>query len=123
MEMYKLASQSRLRFTTNKGLLSTEQLWDLSLAELDGLAVALEAEHNQSGKKSFLVKTSVKDRTAKLRFDIVLDVLTTKAEAAQAATEAREIKEHNNKILALIAEKQDESLKGKDIKELEAMLK
>lgn len=123
MENYKLASQQKLRFQTNKGLLSTEQLWDLTLEDLDALAVSLEIEHKESGKKSFLVKTSVKDKTAKLRFDVVLDVLNTKVEEAQIAAEAAEIKEHNKKIIALIAEKKDESLKGLSIKQLEAKLK
>lgn len=123
MENFKLASQQKLRFQTNRGSLSTEQLWDLSLEELDALAVSLETEHKESGKKSFLVTKSVKDKTAKLRFDVVLDVLTTKVEEAQAVAEAKEIKTHNEKIITLIAEKQDESLKGKSIKQLEALLK
>lgn len=123
MDNFKLASQQKLRFQTTKGLLSTEQLWDLPLDELDFLAVSLEIEHKESGKKSFLVKTSVKDKTAKLRFDVVLDVLNTKVEEAQIAAEAAEIKEHNKKIIGLIAEKQDESLKGLSIKQLEAKLR
>jgi hypothetical protein len=123
MENFKLASQQKLRFQTNKGLLSTEQLWDLSLDDLDALAVSLETDHKQSGKKSFLIKTTLKDKTSKLRFDVALDVLNTKVEEMQAATEAAEIKEHNKKIISLISEKQDESLKGKSIKQLEGMLR
>lgn len=123
MDNFKLASQQKLRFQTSKGLLSAEQLWDLSLAELDELAVSLEAAHNQSAKKSFLVKSSAKDKTAKLRFDIVLDVLNTKADAEAAALEAQEDKAHNEKILGLIVEKQDESLKGKSVAELKKMLR
>ena len=123
MENYKSASQQKLRYQTTKGLLNTEQLWDLSLNELDSLAVALETEHQQSGKKSFLAKTSAKDKTSKLKFDVVLDVLNTKSEEAQAAQEAAENKAHNKKIIELISEKQDESLRGKSIKQLEAMLK
>ena len=107
MENFKSASQQKLRFQTNKGLLSVEQLWDLSLEDLDALAVSLETEHKESGKKSFLVKTSAKNKIAKLRFDVVLDVLNTKVEEMQAVQEAAEIKEHNKKIIALIAEKQD----------------
>ena len=123
MENFKLASQQKLRFQSNKGLLSVEQLWDLSLEDLDTLAISLETEHKESGKKSFLVKTSAKNKITKLRFDVVLDVLNTKVEEIQAAQEATEIKEHNKKIIALIAEKKDEVLKGKSINQLEAMLK
>lgn len=123
MENFKLATQQKLRFQTVKGLLSTEQLWDLSLEELDVVAVSLQDQYEESGKKSFLVKRSIKDKTIKLKFDIVLDVLNTKNEELELARQKAEDKAHNNKILELIAEKQDESLKGKSIKELEKMLK
>jgi hypothetical protein len=123
MDNFKQATKEKLRFPTNKGTLSTEQLWDLSIQDLDELAVSLEEEHAKSGKKSFVVKKSEKDKTAKLRFDVVYEVLNSKVEEAQRLTEAKEIKEHNKKILELIAEKQDESLKGKSLKQLEAMLK
>ena len=123
MENFKQATKQKLRFQTNKGLLSTEQLWDLSLEDLDTLAVSLETEHKQSAKKSFIIKSTEKDKTSKLRFDVVLEILNTKVSEQEAASEAYEIKEHNKKIISLIAEKQDESLKGKSIKQLESMLK
>jgi len=123
MDNFKLASQQKLRFQTSKGLLSTEQLWDLSLNDLDTLAVLLEEESTKAGRKSFLVRSSAKDKTAKLKFDIVIDILSTKVEDANAASEAQEIKEHNKKIINLISEKKEESLKGKSIAELEAMLR
>lgn len=122
MDNFKQASKEKLRISTNKGALSVEQLWDLSIPELDALAVSLEEEHQTSGKKSFVRKTSPKDKTAKLRFDVVLEVLNTKVDDQNAAIAEKERKEHNNKILGIIADKQDESLKGKSIKQLEAML-
>ena len=121
--MYKEAGQLKLRFQTNRGLLSVEQLWDLSLSELDSLAVALKKEHKESGKESFLVKKSSKDEIAKLRFDLALDVLNTKAKEVEQTTLAKENKEHNEKILALISEKQEGELKGKSVDELKAMLR
>lgn len=123
MDNFKLASREKLRFQTNRGVLTTEQLWDVSISELDALAVQLETEYQSSGKKSFVVKSSAKDKIAKLKFDVVLDVLTTKVEEADALREAKEVKEHNEKILNLIAEKQDESLKNKSVAELKKMLK
>lgn len=123
MENYKLASQLKLRFITSKGSLSTEQLWDLSLKELDEMAVSLENEYQESGKKSFLVKRSTKDKTTKLKFDIVLDILTTKSEEAEALKDAADIKEHNEKIMKLIEEKKDGELASKSISELKKLLK
>jgi len=121
--MYKLASQQQLRVQTSKGLLSIEQLWDLSIEELDIVAVELEREYQSSGKKSFVVKSTAKDRNVKLKFDIVLDILTTKVEDRDLLQQKAADKEHNSKILELISEKQDESLKGKTVKQLEAMLR
>ena len=123
MDNFKLASKLKLRIQTSKGLLSPEQLWDLSIDDLDALAVSLDNQHKDSGKKSFIGKSSEKDKTVKLRFDIVLEVLNTKSEDAQVASEALEIKQHNEKIISLIVDKQDESLKKKSVKQLQEMLR
>ena len=121
--MYKQAIRLKLRFQTPKGLLTIEQLWSLSITDLDKLAVAYREEYESSGRKSFLVKSSAKDKTAKLKMDIVVDILLTMVEEQAALEEANENKQHNKRILELISEKKDESLKGKSLKELEAMLK
>lgn len=123
MDIFKQASKEGLRVTTSKGNLTVEQLWSLSLDELDKLAVSLEEEHKASGKKSFLTARSVKDKTAKLRFDVVLDILNTKVEEAEEARQKSEDKAHNQKIIELIQKKQDGELEGKSIKELEKMLR
>ena len=121
--MYKEAAKQKLRFSTNKGSLSVEQLWTLSLTDLDTLAVSLEEAHANSKGKSFLDKRTTKDKGLKLQFDIVLDILNTKSEEAEALRDAKEVKEHNQKILALISEKKDDELKVKSVKELEKLLK
>jgi len=121
--MYKEASKQKLRIQTSKGPLTIEQLWDLSVTDLDAAAVNLQDQYKESGKKSFLVAKSKKDKVLKLKFDIVLDVLNTKVEAAATLANVKEIKEHNAKILGLIADKQNEEMAGKSIKELEKMLK
>lgn len=123
MENFKEGSRKKLRFKTTIGLLSIEQLWDLSLEQLDVLAVSLENYVNETPKKSFLTKTSNEDKLAKLKFDIVLDVLNTRIKERDEYLEQKANKEQNEKILSLISEKQDESLKGKSIEELKAMLK
>lgn len=123
MESFKQATKQKLRVQTNKGLLSTEQLWDLSLSDLDNLAVSLEEAYNNSKGKSFLAKKTVKDKDIKLQFDVVYEILQSKVEDNNALLEAKDRKEHNAKIDALIAEKQDEELKGLSVKQLEKMRK
>ena len=56
-------------------------------------------------------------------FDVVLDVLTTKVEESKAAVEALKNKNFNEKIISLIAEKEDNSLKERSIEELRELLK
>lgn len=123
MDNFKQASKEKLRFNTSKGLLTVEQLWDLSITDLDTLAVSLEEEHKHSGKKSFVVKRSVKDKVAKLRFEIALEILQSKVEEQEELTNAAEIKEHNAKIMRLIQDKKEGELAGKSVEELEKMLK
>lgn len=123
MSDFKQASRQKLRFATNSGTLSVEHLWDLPLNALDTLAIQLEKEYKDSGKKSFLASKSVKDKETKLKFDIVLDILTTKVEENRVANEAASIKEHNQKILGKIAEAKDKELDGLSPKQLEKLLK
>mgnify|MGYP003111288139 CR=1 FL=1 len=120
---YRTASRQKLRIQTNKGLLSVEQLWDLSLNDLDTSAVALEKSYKESGKKSFLVKKSKKDKDLKLALDIILDVLNTKVEERDERADAAGVKAHNEKILARIAKKKDDELDELSVKDLEKLLK
>tara|TARA_R110000851_G_scaffold71614_1_gene159177 strand:- start:70 stop:435 length:366 start_codon:yes stop_codon:yes gene_type:complete len=117
--MYKKAAKQKLRFISERGNVTTEQLFDLTVEELDCIAVKLQEEYSTSGKKSFLLTKSVKNRAIKLRFDIVIDVLNTKLEQAEKASNLAQSKAHNNKIDMLIAEKQDDNLKSMSIKELQ----
>jgi len=123
MSDFKQASRLGLKFQTNKGNLTTEQLWDLKLPELDALAVSLEVQVENSGKKSFLKTTTSQDKIAKLKFDIVIDILNTLVEERDVASKKKDDKAHNDEILALIAEKQQTERKGLSIEELKAQLR
>ena len=123
MSNYKEASRLGLRINTNKGALSVEQLWTLTLPQLDELAVSLEENVEKSISKTFLKKRTNKNKLAQLSFDVVLDILQTKMAEAEELQSASEIKKHNDKILTLIAEKQENDLKSKSAEELQALLK
>lgn len=129
MEIYKKASKKKLRFNTNRGVLSVEHLWDLPKEEIRELVIkAREAAKKSSGEVndtelSFLdapVKTKATDDD--LRFEILKDIYLTKKSAEEKAKKRAEAKENNKKILDLIARKQDEALEKKSITQLERML-
>jgi hypothetical protein len=123
--MYKQASQLKLRFLTNVGQLSVEQLWDLSQTQLSNAIKAVKKvlKKNDDDELSFLEDTKVVDIENQLRFDILKDVYLSKKKEADELRTAAEIKEHNQKILTLISEKKDDSLKGMSIEELEKQLR
>lgn len=126
--MYKEASKLKLRFNTEKGILTVEQLWDCTRAML---ARTIKEYHKIIGKQvgegdelDFLTEEATTvDPELKLSFDILKDVFLTKKKEAEQARDEEETKQHNAKIDAIIASKQEEQLAGKSIEELEKLRK
>lgn len=123
--MYKQASKLGLRIQTNKGLLAVEQLWQLSQSDLSNVIKAVKKVlvKNDDNELSFLENTKVVDIENQLRFDILKDVYLTKKSEAEAIRNEAETKAHNQKILALIAEKQEGKLRDMSEEELKTLLK
>ena len=129
MEIYKKAAKKKLRFSTNRGVLSVEQLWDLSREEIRHLVIVARNIAKKSSGEINDSELSFLDSPAKakatddeLRFEILKDIYLTKKTAEEKAQKRAEIKENNKKILDLIARKQDEALEKKSISQLEKML-
>lgn len=124
--MYKQASQIGLRVNTPRGPLSVEQLWNLSMTDLRTTITALKKslKANDDDDLDFLEETESKvDKVTELSFNILKDIYVTKKDAAKALRDAADVKNHNQKILQLIASKQEKELEGKSVEELEALLK
>lgn len=83
MNIFEQASRLKLTFATNKGQLSVENLWDLSLDSLDIIAKAVNRELKASEEESF-VKTRTKTNTElQLKLDILKRVIEVKLEEAE----------------------------------------
>ena len=123
--MYKQASKLGLRFQTNRGILSVEQLWHLGQTDLSNAVKAVKKvlKKNDDDELSFLEDTKVVDVENQLRFDILKDVYLTKKKEAEELRDVAETKAHNQKILALIAEKREGKLRDMSEEELEKLLK
>jgi hypothetical protein len=126
MSIYKQALQQNLRFATSKGVLSTEQLFQLTLTDLTSVIKTVRKtlkNTEDTDDLAFLESTSTVDKTVQLQFDILKDVYLTKKEQLDEQRTAKANKEHNEKILALIADKKEDKLKNMSEEELLALLK
>jgi phage FluMu protein gp41 len=119
------ASRLKLRVHTSQGPLSVEQLWDLSLSKLSAIIknVKKTLKDENDDELSFLDETKKVDFEAQLTFDIVKEIYLTKKKEIDAEKNAASIKEHNQKIMQLIHEKEEGALKDKSIDELKLLIK
>lgn len=123
-DLFKLATKEKYRFNTNKGLLSVEDLWDLSLEGLDGLYKELRKEQEKDSGESLLNNTSLtrKQKVLNNSIEIIKVIVSDKLEAKERAAKAAERRAQNQRILEIMADKQDAALKEKSLEELQAML-
>lgn len=125
MDIYKEAAKLKLRFATPKGVLSVEQLWELTQKDLDSCIRSLKKaiKKNDDDDLAFLDNSGVVNSIDQLRFDVLKDVYLTNKRETEETKNALEVKQHNQKIMELIAEKKEQGLKDKSIEELEKLLK
>lgn len=122
--MYKQAAKLKLRFTTPKGVLSCEQLWDLSLIDLSNSTKAVKKilKKNDDDELAFLEESKTVDIENQLRFDILKDVYLTKKKENEERQMELERKRQNQKILTIIEEKKESNLRNMSVEDLEKLL-
>lgn len=116
--MYKEALQKKLRFTTGKGNLTTEDLFDLNLEALDNLALTLDKMVQESPRKSFIKVTNPKSEILELKLEIVKDVINTKLQKAASKAEAKDKAAKKAQLVEILARKQAQSLEDLSEEEL-----
>lgn len=127
--MFKQASKIKLRFVTPKGGLSVEDLWDLPLtgkpgtANLDDIAKALYKELREDVAVSF-VNTGAKreDTLTSMQFDLIRHIIDERLLENKKKDQDAVNRAKKERILAIMAEKEDDSLKGASMAELKRML-
>lgn len=120
-ELFIKATREKMRFPY-KGQATVEDLWDLSMTELDKIYKTLNAQQKRAQEESLLDTKSEEDEELTAQIEIVKYIFTVKQEEKKAAETARERKEQKQKIMAILASKQDEALHSKSSEELEKML-
>jgi hypothetical protein len=110
----------KLRFPY-KGQCTVEDLWDLGVTALDGIYKALRnAQKEQDGES--LLSEKKENAELALQVEIVKHVVGVKQAEAEAKRLSVEKKAQKERIMELIARKQDEALANKSIEELTALV-
>ena len=123
--MYKEALMIGLKFQTTVGVLSVEQVFSMSTAQLSAAIRGLGQiiKDSKVGDIDFLDDNVVTKEVElnELRFNILKDVYLTKMAAIKDRQAAESNKAHNKMIDNLIADKQENALKSMSIEDLEKL--
>ena len=115
VNLFEQASRQKLRFKVN-GLVSVEDLWDLSLAQLDTLAKDLRRQSRET-EESF-IEEKKSDSTLERRFEIVKHIITTRLAERQARADAKEREARRKVLIEALENKQTAELSAKSADEI-----
>ena len=119
VNIFEKASKNKLRFEY-KGLISAEDLWDLPVEELDSIYKDLNAKRKQAEDDSLLDNNT--DKTENTHIEIIKHIVSYKLQLKKARLLAAEKKVKKEKIMAILASKEDSALEKKSTASLKKML-
>lgn len=119
--IFEYATRNKVRFSF-RGMISVEDLWDLSLTNLDSIYKELNKQSKQSEEESLLNIKTQEDELLNVQIEIVKHIVSVKLAEKEAREKASAKKAQKQKIMSIIAAKQDEALQNSSIDELQKML-
>lgn len=119
--IFEYAVKNKVRYPF-KGFITTEDLYDLSLENLDTVFKTLNKQVKQVNEESLLNTKTTEDEELEVKIQIVKHLFNVKTEERNARLVAKERKEQKQKILEIMANKQNEALQNKSLDELQKML-
>lgn len=122
--IFEVATRMKLRFPY-KGNISVEDLWDLPRTSLDTIYKTLTAQ-SKAGKneESLMVSTTKSKDEEELdtKIEIVKYIFNIKTQEANAKLEEKERKEKKQKLMSVLAAKEDEKIQNMSTEEIRKML-
>lgn len=121
-KLFVFASRMKYRYPY-KGLISTEDLWDLSLQDLDSIFKTLKSQLKALGEESLL--DDAEDKGAGVlrnKIDIIKYILRNKLEENARTRQAAANAAKRQRIMEVIASKEDAALRDMSVEDLTKML-
>lgn len=121
-KMFEYATRKRFRFPF-KGLISVEDLWDLSMANLDSIFKTLNALNKvEKNEESLMVTKSEEDSELDMKIEIIRYIYGVKKAEADARKDEKERKERKQQLMAIKAKKQNEALENMSVEDIDKMI-
>lgn len=119
--LFEIATRTKYRFAY-RGSIGVEDLWDLSMTALDSVYKNLMSQKKAEDEDSLVTTKSDQSVELENKINIVKYIFAVKKGEADARQKQRENNAKRQKILGILAEKQDQDLRNKSPEELQAML-
>ena len=120
-DKFEYAVRNKLRFPY-KGKISVEDLWDLSETQLDQVYKELKKQEQHLKEDSLLSRKTKEEEILEIQIEIVKYIVVFKLAEKEAMKKAAENKEKKQKILAVLAARDDKALEQASDEELKRML-
>ncbi len=119
--IFEYATRHKVRFPF-KGSISVEDLWDLRVEDLDQIFKTLNTKQKQSQEESLLNVKNKEEELMEVQIAIIKYIVVVKLAEKEAQKKAVENKAKKQKILAIMAARDDKALENLSDEELRRML-
>ncbi len=117
--IFERATRRKLRFASNRGQsLSVEELWQLSLEDLDKIAVAVNEDLQKETKKSFLPNKNRVETHNALRLEILTYIMSVRLAEDDAQKTRAEIRAQLAMLEEVAANKTGEAFKSMTLEDI-----
>ena len=119
--LFEVATRGKFRFPF-KGMITTEDLWDLSLTNLDNIFKTLNSQAKQAKEESLLDTKSKEDEVLEKKIEIIKHIVSVKLAEKEAREKAFLNKEKRQKLMEIKAKRDEAALESISDEELNKML-
>lgn len=120
--LFEVASRNKIRFNTNKGQISVEDLWDLSLTDLDKVAKAVSKALKEDTEESFIKPATRVNTELTTKLELVKHVISVRLGEQEARKKAAEKASQIAVLEDLLMRKQLEQLESLDAESIKKQL-
>ena len=118
--IFEKATREKTRFNF-KGSISVEDLWDLSLSNLNTMYGQIQTELERLPKVSLIGSSSEQRDELEFKQELIKYVFETKRAESEDAKKAKENSAKKQMILDILAKKQNESYENMSVEELKVL--